>query len=97
MKPADSDEEQPYVPEYEMEPVTFQLPHKNNSSTLTPNDSAVVTFVVWTVCPPPLEYMSALYNNHVEISGRKLWCGSLLLTQYIISMFYDTCYFYNKR
>lgn len=59
-----------YEPEYEPESVVI---------------SPDITLNVMTLVPPPLEYMVKLHDSHSEISGRKVWCGSLLLTQYLLS------------
>mmetsp|Transcript_11900 Transcript_11900/g.32745 ORF Transcript_11900/g.32745 Transcript_11900/m.32745 type:complete len:233 (-) Transcript_11900:13-711(-) len=36
-----------------------------------------------SVVPPPLEYMSKLHTQNQEISGRQVWCGSMLLANYL--------------
>jgi hypothetical protein len=41
-------------------------------------------FQVWTVVPPPLDYMVALHNERQEISGRQVWTGSLYLANLLI-------------
>ena len=40
-------------------------------------------FRIWTVVPPPLEYMSSLHTKQHEISGRQVWTGSMLLAHYL--------------
>ena len=62
-----------YEPEYEPESITIS---QNNLN---------ITFQVLTVVPPPLEYMSSLHSSQQEISGRQVWCGSLLLSEYLLS------------
>lgn len=39
---------------------------------------------VFTVVPPPLEYMSKLHSSRQEISGRQVWTGSLVLSHYLV-------------
>ena len=56
-------------PEYELE--TFTIQDYN--------------FHLLTVVPPPLEYMSRLHSNQQEISGRQVWCGSVLLCKYMLT------------
>lgn len=58
--------------EYEAETITINL--KNNEMSLK----------ILSVVPPPLEYMLTLHSNQQEISGRKLWAGSLRLGHYIL-------------
>jgi len=98
---ADNNNNEPYIPEYELESVTFVIPNTNNNNDNNTKKigSVAVTFEVYTIVPPPIEYMSTLYNNHTEISGRKLWCGSILLSQYILHRHRTTSTsdFHNKR
>jgi len=47
------------------------------------NDAFV--FEVLTVVPPPLEYLSKLHTKQQEISGRMVWCGSLLLSTFLLT------------
>jgi predicted nicotinamide N-methyase len=65
-----------YEPEYEPEDVTLRC------STL----NSTITIAVMTVLPPPVEYMSMLHDQHVEISSRKVWCGSLLLGEHLLAL-----------
>jgi hypothetical protein len=44
-----------------------------------------VQFNVMTVIPPPLEYLATLHQDRQEISGRKVWTGSLLLARFLCS------------
>jgi hypothetical protein len=54
---------------------------------------------VLSVVPPPLEFMSELHTQHREISGRQVWCGSLLLANVLCSLHddKDPNLFDNKR
>jgi hypothetical protein len=53
---------------------------------------------VLTLVPPPIEFMSVLHSNQQEISGRKVWCGSLLLAHALVKQQKeDTTYFRGKR
>jgi len=71
----DSDSE--YEPEYELESITIGPMVQQ------------LQFKVLSVVPPPLEYMSSLHSKREEISGRQVWCGSYLLSQYLISERYS--------
>mmetsp|Transcript_12701 Transcript_12701/g.25891 ORF Transcript_12701/g.25891 Transcript_12701/m.25891 type:complete len:250 (-) Transcript_12701:29-778(-) len=42
-----------------------------------------LTISVMTLVPPPLEYMSALHDNELEVSSRVVWTGSLLLCEFL--------------
>ena len=64
-----------YEPEYEPEEVRLTSP------TLT----SPLVLSVMTVLPPPVEYMSLLHDNKVEISSRKVWAGSLLLGEHLLT------------
>jgi hypothetical protein len=64
----DDDEDSPYEPEYETEIVWV-----DKDAQLS----------VLTVVPPPLEYLAALRQDRHEISGRKVWTGSLLLARFL--------------
>ena len=68
----ETDTNSEYEPEYE--PETFQV--ANNKITLE----------VLSVVPPPLEFMSELHSKQQEISGRQVWCGSLLLSYLLCQM-----------
>jgi len=57
-----------YEPDYEPEDVNL------------PGD---LTIQVMTLVPPPLEYMSALYDKELEVSSRVVWTGSLLLCEHL--------------
>jgi hypothetical protein len=50
---------------------------------------------VLAVVPPPLEYMSILHTQNQEISGRQVWCGSLLLASVLANL--DPTYMNGKR
>jgi hypothetical protein len=50
---------------------------------------------VLAVVPPPLEYMSTLHTQNQEISGRQVWCGSLLLASVLAKL--DATYVNGKR
>lgn len=41
---------------------------------------------VLAVVPPSLEYMSTLHTQNQEISGRQVWCGSLLLASVLANL-----------
>jgi len=60
----DYDDDDEYVPTYEKETISILNKY---------------TFEVFTVVPPPIEYMMTLHNEDCEISGRQVWCGSYLL------------------
>ena len=64
----DSDSEFEYDLEYEPEEVEV-------------GDETVLR--VWTVVPPPIEYISSLHAQRQEISGRQVWTGSLALAQFV--------------
>lgn len=50
------------------------------------------------VVPPPLEYMMSLHSTHQEISGRKVWCGSLLLAHALVHIVdQEPTYLQDKR
>jgi hypothetical protein len=50
------------------------------------------------VVPPPLEYMVSLHATQQEISGRQVWCGSLLLAHTLVQVVdKDTTYLKDKR
>lgn len=66
---SDSDEDS-YDPEYETELVRV---------------CKEVQFNLLTVVPPPLEYLATLHKDRQEISGRKVWTGSLLLARFLSS------------
>jgi len=66
-----------YEPEYEPE------------SIIISENKINLKFEVLTVVPPPLEYMSSLHSSQQEISGRQVWCGSLLLTEFLLDTFFD--------
>jgi hypothetical protein len=66
---SDSDEDL-YEPEYETELIRVYED---------------VQFNVLTVIPPPLEYLATLHQDRQEISGRKVWTGSLLLARFLCS------------
>ena len=38
-----------------------------------------VRLEILAVVPPPLEFLSQLHTDRNEISGRQVWCGSMLL------------------
>jgi hypothetical protein len=38
-----------------------------------------IALEVWSVVPPPLEYLAQLSRRRQEISGRQVWTGSLVL------------------
>jgi hypothetical protein len=57
-----------YDPEYELEEVVV---------------NRRIRLRVLTVVPPPVEFLAALRACGREISGRKVWTGSLLLAQYL--------------
>eukprot|EP00538_Stauroneis_constricta_P007168 CAMPEP_0119564760 /NCGR_PEP_ID=MMETSP1352-20130426/27977_1 /TAXON_ID=265584 /ORGANISM="Stauroneis constricta, Strain CCMP1120" /LENGTH=215 /DNA_ID=CAMNT_0007613547 /DNA_START=57 /DNA_END=701 /DNA_ORIENTATION=- len=65
----DTDDDE-YTPEYEFE--TF---------VLSPN----IKFEILSLQPPPIEYMSILHTQKHEISGRQVWCGSMLLAKYFLT------------
>ncbi|GMH69341.1 hypothetical protein TrST_g1134 [Triparma strigata] len=70
---ADSDDS--YEPEYEPEDVVV-VDGDVDSSTLM--------LSVMTLVPPPLEYMSKLHDETLEVSSRVVWAGSLLLANNIL-------------
>ena len=67
-----SDSSSEYEPEYEIESIVIAEKNQN------------ITFDVLTVVPPPLEYMSSLHSAQQEISGRRIWCGSKLLSEFLL-------------
>lgn len=69
-----------YEPEYELE--RFAIDGR-------------LSVEVLAVVPPPLEYMSSLHSQKQEISGRQVWCGSLLLASVLANL--DTAYMNDKR
>jgi hypothetical protein len=69
-----------YEPEYELERFTID---------------GRLSVEVLAVVPPPLEYMSSLHSQKQEISGRQVWCGSLLLASVLANL--DTAYMNDKR
>ena len=72
-----------YEPEYEPERFTVAMEYH---------------LEVLTVIPPPIEFMSVLHSNQQEISGRQVWCGSLLLAHVLEKLQKeDATYFRNKR
>jgi hypothetical protein len=60
-----------YEPEYE--PESFLVAGK-------------IRLDVLSVVPPPLEFMAELHTQNQEISGRQVWCGSLLLANVLVSL-----------
>jgi hypothetical protein len=79
----DSDSDSDYEPEYE--PESFQVAGKINLQVLS-------------VVPPPLEFMSALHSQRQEISGRQVWCGSLLCATVLCQLQeQDNDLFHKKR
>lgn len=53
---------------------------------------------VLAVVPPPIEFMSTLHSSQQEISGRQVWCGSLLLAHMLVKVHRDDMsYFRSKR
>jgi hypothetical protein len=66
--PLSSSSSSEYDPEYETEEVAVNRD---------------VTLNVLTVVPPPLEFLARLRRERREISGRKVWSGSLLLAQFL--------------
>ena len=83
--PLDSDNEDCYEPEYELEYFAIDRYHLR----------------LLAVVPPPLEYMMTLHSTHQEISGRQVWCGSLLLAHALVQLARvnqgDPEYFKRKR
>jgi hypothetical protein len=78
-----SDEEHSYEPEYE--PERFVVAKEYEVEVLA-------------VVPPPIEFMSTLHSNRQEISGRQVWCGSLLLAHMLVKLHKDNeKFFRNKR
>lgn len=72
-----------YEPEYEPERLTVAERFK-------------VEFLA--LVPPPLEYMATLHSNEEEISGRQIWCGSLLLAHCLVELYdKDPNVFKDKR
>jgi hypothetical protein len=61
--------EDEYEPEYE--PEDFVVADRYRARVLA-------------VVPPPLEYMMTLHSQEQEISGRQVWCGSLLLAHTLV-------------
>ena len=61
-----------YEPEYE--PEEFHIVHKASGTD--------IALEVLSVVPPPIEYMSEIHTQKVEISGRQVWCGSLGLAYF---------------
>lgn len=66
------EDENDYEPEYELEPVSIA--------------GGRFYFQVWSVVPPPLEFLSTLHTNRQEISGRQVWTGSLLLAHVLVQL-----------
>lgn len=78
---ADSDSE--YEPEYEPEEVVvIDLDSSDTSDTSSSPPPLLLS--VMTLVPPPLEYMSKLHDDHLEVSSRVVWAGSLLLANNIL-------------
>jgi hypothetical protein len=79
-----SDNEECYEPEYELECFTIE-------------DRYSIRLLA--VVPPPLEYMMSLHSAQQEISGRQVWCGSLLLAHALVQLVSqeDPDYFKSKR
>ena len=72
-----------YEPEYEPERFTISKEYEVE---------------VLAVVPPPIEFMSALHSNQQEISGRQVWCGSLLLSHMLVKLHTDDgSHFKGKR
>ncbi|GMI05381.1 hypothetical protein TrLO_g7656 [Triparma laevis f. longispina] len=78
---ADSDSE--YEPEYEPEEVVVIDPDSSDTSD-TSSSPPPLLLSVMTLVPPPLEYMSKLHDDHLEVSSRVVWAGSLLLVNNIL-------------
>jgi hypothetical protein len=68
MQEISDSEEDTYEPEYETELIRV---------------CKDVQFKVLTVVPPPIEYLATLHQDRQEISGRKVWTGSLLLARFL--------------
>jgi len=67
-----------YEPEYEIEQCIIG-PRENNT-----HQNKKIELAILSVMPPPLEYLSLLRSKEQEISGRKVWCGSILLSNYLL-------------
>ena len=84
----DDDDSSVYEPEYE--PETFDLggyaaaANKCEENEGRLESKSRFTFEVLSVIPPPLEYMCTLHDRKEEISGRQVWCGSMLLCHYLL-------------
>jgi hypothetical protein len=57
-----------YEPEYETEEVSV---------------NQQLRLQVLTLVPPPIEFLASLRTRGREVSGRKVWTGSLFLAQYL--------------
>ena len=71
----DNDSSDDDDPEYQLEQV----------QVLDDNDSCFYCFHIWTIIPPTLTFLSHLHSQQEEISGARVWTGSLLLAQYFCS------------
>jgi len=67
-----------YEPEYEPQEVTVD---RRRNGCVHPDGEP---FLLLTLVPPPLEFMSRLHSRKQEISGRQVWSGSLLLARELI-------------
>jgi hypothetical protein len=76
------DSDSDYQPEYE--PEMFQVAGKINLQVLS-------------VVPPPLEFMSALHSQQQEISGRQVWCGSLLCANVLCQLQEQDKHVFHKK
>ena len=67
-----------YEPEYEIEQCLV------GPSKIDAHQNKRLELKILSVVPPPLEFLSSLRSKEQEISGRKIWAGSLLLSNYLI-------------
>lgn len=76
-----SDSSSEYEPEYEPEIVTI--------SDYCNGVEISEKFSILSLVPPPLEFMVSLHTEEKEISGRQVWCGSVLLAHYLFKHRYS--------